>query len=112
MAISPEARTRTTLPTESDYETPPQRSAAAEARRGQIESSSGNALYYVLGILVLIVVGYFAYGYYGSSAALPTLTNQNSTTVTPPVAPPVVVPAPSANAPATPVTPPVVKTTP
>ena len=106
MATSPEVRPRVSVTT--DYDVPPMRAAAAESRKDRLENRSNNSIGYALGVLVLIVAGYFAYTYYGSTNVVPSASNQSSTTV----APPVVVAAPSATAPAAPATTPATKTTP
>jgi len=109
MAITPEIRPRVTVSAGSEYDLAPRLSAAAESQQGRLESSSNNSIGYALGVLVLLVVGYFAYTYYYAPASvMPTTTNQSTTPVTPPVTQPVV-PAPSAT---TSVTPPATITTP
>jgi hypothetical protein len=105
MAITPEIRPRVTVSAGSEYDVEPMRAAAAESRQDRLESSSNNNIFYALGVLALIVVGYLAYQYYyAPTTIMPTVTNQSTTPVTPPV-----VPAPSATAP---VTPPATTTTP
>jgi hypothetical protein len=106
MAISPEVKPRVSVTT--DYEIPPLRSTAAESRKDRLESGSNNSIGYALGILVLLVIGYFAYMYYEQNTVMPTTTNQSTTTIAPSVVPP----APSATAPAAPATPPATTTTP
>jgi hypothetical protein len=105
MAITPEIRPRVTVSAGPEYDVEPMRSAAADSRQDRLESSSSNSIYYALSVLALIVVGYLAYQYYyAPTTIMPTVTNQSTTPVTPPV-----VPAPSAT---TPVTPPATTTTP
>jgi hypothetical protein len=109
MAITPEIRPRVTVSAGSEYDVEPMRSAAVESRQDRLESSSDNSIFYALGVLALIVVGYLAYQYYYAPIAItPIVTNQSTTPVTPPVTTPVV-PAPSAT---TPVSPPATTTTP
>lgn len=90
MAISPEVKPRISILT--DYEAPTSRTAAAESRRERLKNNSNNSMGYALGLLVLLVVGYFAYAYYGQNTSVPTITNQSTTTVAPSVVPPVAVP--------------------
>ncbi len=109
MAISPEIRPRVSVPT--DYEVPPMRAPATEQPRDRMERKPDNSISYVLAVLAIIAVGYFAYLYYGQGTMTPSATDQSTTNIVPPD----VVPAPSATAPAAPtapVTPPATTTTP
>lgn len=61
---------------------------------------------YVLGIIALIVAGYFAYTYYYAPITIvPTTTTQSTAPVVPPVTPPVVKAPPAVTPPATTTTP-------
>lgn len=116
MAISPEVRPRVSVTT--DYEAPAMRTTATESRKDRLESSSDNSIGYALIVIALIVAGYFAYMYYGQNTVVPSMTDQSTTIILPPVVPPVAAPAPSATTPVVPVvpvapaTPPAATTTP
>ena len=130
MAISPEVKPRVSVTT--DYDAQPTRSSSTESRNARMESQSSTTMGYVIGLIVLLVLGYLAYSYYGQPITTSTMTNQSTTKIAPPVvapvapavtapdatAPAVTVPdatapkviAPDATAPAAPVTPPVTTT--
>lgn len=105
MAISPEVRPRVSVTT--DYEIPAKSTTDTEWTSDRMESGSDNSIGYALGVLALLVIGYFAYAYYGQNIGVPNITDQSTTTVAPPV-----VPAPSATSPVVPAPPPVTTITP
>lgn len=107
MAISPQLKPRVTVSTDSDYELPPRTSADGEAWRDRSGRNSGSSMGYILGVIILIAAGYFAYSYYSPVTVTPTVTNQSSTPVTPPASlePPAAVPAVPATPPASTTTP-------
>ena len=106
MAISPEVKPRVSVTT--DYEIPASRTPAAESQKVRLESGSNNSIGYVLGVLVLLVIGYFAYTFSSQDAVVPNFANQSTTTVSPPI----VDPALPATEPAAPATAPTTTTTP
>ncbi len=110
MAISPEVKPRVSVTT--DYDATPMRSTAAETRRAQMESNTGNSIGYALAVLALLVAAYFLYAYYGQTVSVPAVTTETTTPVAPPVVPPAdpVVPAPSVTTPLEPATPPATTT--
>jgi hypothetical protein len=88
MAITPEIKPRVTVSADSEFDLAPRGFATTKSRQDRLESTSNNGIFMGLGVLALIVVGYLAYHYYyAPTSALPTITNQTTTPVEPPVVP-------------------------
>jgi len=100
MAISPETKSRPSSATASVFDTAPKTVGSSKIGYNPTDKGSGNSMAYFVGVLALIIVGYFGYTYYWPTTSLPALTNQTSTTIAPSA-----VPAPTADGPAAKTTP-------
>ena len=100
MAFSPETKSRISSARGSVYNAAPKKTASSNDAYGPTDKKSERSMAYFVGVLALIVVGYFGYTYYLPATSQPALTNQTSTTVTPSA-----VPAPTADVPAAKTTP-------
>jgi hypothetical protein len=101
MAISPEIKPRINVTADSEYDLAPRRNADTSYKQDKSDNSSYSGIFLALTAIALILAGYVVYQYYyAPTSVTPTITNQSTT----PVAPPVV--------PATPATPPATTTTP
>jgi hypothetical protein len=112
MAIIPEIKPRINVSVGSEYDVAPMPRAAAESRQDRQESSSNNSMGYALGLLVVLLLAYFAFAYYGPNSSLRTIMTESTAPVTPQVIVPETPVVPPVAAPATPVTPPATPTTP
>jgi hypothetical protein len=90
MAISPEVKPRIVIPTPRNYDPNSRLSSTAKSRQDQYEHTDPDTnswIPYAVGIIGVIVLGYFAYPYFAETTSSPSINKQNLTVLAPPPAP-------------------------
>jgi hypothetical protein len=88
MAISPEVKPRIVIPTPGDYDLKSRVGPTLKLRQNaDADTDTVSWIPYIVGIIGVIVIAYFAYPYFAETTSSPSINKQNLTVLAPPPAP-------------------------